>query len=229
MKYILIIVIVSLSILYVYIKINNTKTKESFIDKKPKFCKKTKILEEDNLKEYITQLNSLDHNKNILLPKYYIPYNFDDFRNLNIMNNYGIKDKNKRHSFIKNKINRKIIPYNHNTLLKNYDKKIDNSTFLSIKNMYNTDKCVVENINCLSYPLKIIGRWIKDQNKYYYFINWSYPSNCYYKSEFTINFIKSDTCKLDLDLIKKITNSTYKNNKITYLNLVIIQFLKKIR
>jgi len=109
---------------YVYIK------KESFVTNK-QTSEPSKKLIKDILKEHIEDTNLEKYNISTFNPTHVLAYNLNSTNEYNILNNYGIKNTKKRESYIKklNKCN--TVPYNKNSLLKNYD-TILNKSFTTI-------------------------------------------------------------------------------------------------
>lgn len=154
-------------------------------------CLDKKIIKIDSLKEHLNRINSQKNNKNILIPKEIIPYNFSKTDNYNIMNNFGVIDLNKRSEYLRS-LNKDTISYNYNNLLKNYHDKIDDN-FLNITTNYKP-KCDFNKKECFK-NIIVIGQWININNTNKYSINWSIDSNCNFDSKLYIYFRKTNECK----------------------------------
>ena len=77
----------------------------------------------DTLKIHLEKIGKMELNRNLLKPDVPIAHNYSDNLSFNILNQYGAKDNQKRHGFIK-EITGDTMPYNSRLLLKNYNKNL---------------------------------------------------------------------------------------------------------
>lgn len=130
--YILVIIIV---FLYLYNIQNKTIKKEGFTIKQGESGKKeqkksskekpclTNLDLIDTLKIHLERIGKMEINKNLLKPDTPIAHNYSENLSFNILNQYGAKNNQKKHNYIK-EIAGGTMPYNRRLLLKNYNRNL---------------------------------------------------------------------------------------------------------
>jgi hypothetical protein len=129
----MIIIIILLIIIFIYFRSKNPLNQaiqdiQGFQDYENQSlsCKKNIIIK-DRLKEHIRNINNYSENMNVLHPNGVLPYNITNSDDLNILNNYGIKNQRKRAEYTRKLNGCTTIPHNSQKLLKNYDSVLDES------------------------------------------------------------------------------------------------------
>ena len=222
----LILIILVIFFFYAIRNVNRDVNRETFysnnLTKSNKFG--NKIVNNNNINSYINTINTPIINKNILEPKWVMPYNLNYLNNLdkyNILNNFGIKNNKKRQEYINKINNNETVPFNSIKLLKNYDGNLNN-IFTTISNnsfiqkVVNTSPKDLPEIYLVSKDNKI--RWSYNtkelDNDINFYIYFDFVNKC----DDTINFNQFSSLKISNNFrsiyFNLTINNTNNNNTI---------------